>query len=205
MSPVQSPNYDPPRKDRIIFVEGRHDKGVVESICRQEGLDDVIQVITYAQFGKLGKFFDVFIRDPNFEVVNHIGLTKDSDTGADRVLQSLRDAWNRAGVTLQKVGSRKLQCSFFAVPDNKVAGRMEHLCLRSPIFPRILKCAKLVYLCAKHVANYRMDREKSLVAAYLSLMKEPGLPLERAAEAGYWDLRSEAFRSFRKFVVSVGK
>lgn len=204
-SAFESLKYEELARERVILVEGRGDKLVVEQICRQEGLEGVVQVFGYSESAQLGRFLSVFVRDRNFELVRHIGLTRDSDTGAERALQSLRDAWAHARVTLRKIGRREPRCSFFAVPNNKNRGRLEDLCLQSAAFPRVLRCAKLMYMCAKVVARYRFDRQKSLAAAYLSLMEKPGIPLGAAAGAGYWNLRSEAFGPLREFITSVGR
>lgn len=191
-------------KKRIILVEGKDDKGIIESICKEEQLDDAIQVIPYVEEGKLTQVLRLLVRDANFEQVHHIGLTKDSDRGAERARQSLESAWNHARKELKALDIPEPKCSVFAVPDNRSTGRVEDLCLQSAAFPRVLRCARLMYWCARMVSIYRMDRQKSLVAAYLSLMQKSRVPLGASAVKGYWNLRSDAFGPLREFVISIG-
>lgn len=193
------------RKDVIILVEGPDDFLVVSTICEQEGLAETVQIIWYAQVGKLGDFLDSLVRDAGFDRVQRIGLTRDSDDGAERALQALRGTWARTLRTLANIERAVPQPFFFALPDNTTAGRLEDLCLRSPTFPQVLDCARQMYDCAKVVVHYELDQAKSVVAAYLAMMEGRELQLGTGALAGCWDLRSEAFMALRDFVRAVGQ
>jgi hypothetical protein len=190
-------------KERIILVEGPDDALVVEAICKEEDLIRSLQILCYSQVGKLGAFLDLLVKNAGFEVVQRVGLTRDADQGAERARQSLMDAWKHALNVLNTISRKAPEHSIFAIPDNQNAGRLENLCLQSPAFPALLTCAQQMYDCAKAVASYQIDREKSVVAAYLSMMGQARLQLGSGAQAGCWDLRSEAFRPLRDFVISV--
>jgi len=192
------------KKERLILVEGRNDALLVGEMCKEERLTDSVQILCYSQVGKLGGYLDVLVRDSGFELVKRIGLTRDADVGAERAIQSLKGAWTRALAALKSIGREVPECLFFAIPDNQNLGRLENLCLLSAKFPGILECAEQMYECAKRVASHEIDREKSIVAAYLSMMERPGLQLGTGAQAGCWDLRSAAFVSLRDFVLSIG-
>jgi hypothetical protein len=192
-------------KERIILVEGKDDALLIEAICDQTGSGGRIQLVCYSQQGKLGDVLDVLVRGPGFERVARIGLTRDSEDGVDRALQSMGDVWRRAQATLREIDTRVPECQFFAMPDNQSSGRLENLCLVSPTFPKVLRCAEEMYACARHVSNYKIDREKGIVAAYLSMMDRPGLELGTAAKAGCWNLCSDAFAPLRGFVQSIGR
>jgi hypothetical protein len=97
------------------------------------------------------------------------------------------------------------ECRYFALPDNWRTGRVENLCLDSPVYPKVMSCAEQMFACATAVATYSIDREKATVAAYLSMMEKPGVQLGTAGEAGYWDLRSNAFDPLRQFLRSVAE
>jgi hypothetical protein len=193
------------RKGRIILAEGKDDSLLMGQICKQEGLADAIQVHCYSQVGKLTTFLDGFVRRPDFGKVVRIGLTRDSDEGAERALQSLQHAWVRASQTLTGIDRSPPQASFFALPDNQTKGRIENLCLEAPAFPDILACAERMYECAVAVDPQpdAIDREKSIVAAYLSMMHRPGLELGTGAEAGCWNLNSPVFSPLREFIRSI--
>ena len=194
-----------PKKPRIIFVEGIEDVGIFTAICREENLTDVIQLIPYAELGKLGRFLvDVFVKDPDFKIVQRVGLTKDADKNPGGADQSLRDAWRRAQEALNQTQTPIPVCLHFTVPDNENNGRIENLCLQSPTFPEILKCAEDMFTCASALADYTIDHEKSVAAAYLSMMKKSGLRLGLGAEAGCWNLQSAAFRPLRAFIRAIG-
>lgn len=192
-------------KEKIILVEGKDDALLIEAICEQEGFGDTIQLVPYSQSGKLGMVLDVLVRGPGFERVARIGLTRDSDDGAARALQSLSDAWRRTQATLRQIGTPAPECSFFAIPDNQASGRLENLCLLAASFPDVLVCAERMYECATHASGHAIDREKGIVAAYLSMMDRPGLELGTAAKAGCWNLHSEAFTPLRSFVKSIAQ
>src|SRR5713101_2308673 len=162
------------QKQRIILVEGIDDALVVDTICEQEALRDSVQILCYSQAGTLGDFLNVLVRDSGFERVARIGLTRDADQDAAQALQSLRTAWERARTVLQSIERPEPQCDLFVVPDNHNDGRLENLCLRSATYPRVLNCAEELYACTQPVVAYPIDREKSLVAAYLSMMEGTG-------------------------------
>jgi hypothetical protein len=200
------PETNPPRaeKARIILVEGKDDELVVRTISRQERLEDRIQVLTYAQSAKLIRFLDVLVRDSGFENVVRLGLTKDADDNVAGAIQSLQIAWQTTSQTLTQLARPVPQCDWFVVPDNENPGRLEDLCLRSVTYPHILRLARVMYWCSTALVPYKMDREKSLVACYLSMMRQNGLQLGTGAQAGCFDLNSSAFTRLREFVVSVG-
>lgn len=194
-----------PKKPRIIFVEGIEDVGIFTAICREENLTDVIQLIPYAELGKLSRFLvDVFVKDPDFKIVQRVGLTKDADKNSGGADQSLRDAWRRAQVALNQTQTPIPECLRFTLPDNENNGRIENLCLQSPTFPEILECAQAMFTCASVPADYTIDREKSIAAAYLSMMRKSGLRLGTGAGARCWNLQSAAFRPLRDFIREVG-
>jgi hypothetical protein len=189
-----------PEKDRIILVEGKDDALLIAAICEQEGFGDSVQLVPYRQLGKLVSVLDVLARRPEFEQVTRIGLTRDSDDGAASATQSMSDAWRRTQETLKQIRVAAPKCHFFAIPDNRSSGRLENLCLLSATFPGILVCAERMHECAREASDHDIDREKGIVAAYLSMMDRPGLELGTAAKAGCWNLRSEAFAPLRGFV-----
>ncbi len=193
-----------PEKRCIIFVEGNEDVGIFAAICREENLTDVIQLIPYAELDKLGRFLNVFVKIEDFKKVERVGLTKDADTDRVAAHQSLQGAWRRAQSALNETQTRIPECLRFTLPDNKNNGRIENLCLQSPTFPEILECAQAMFTCASVPADYTIDREKSIAAAYLSMMRKSGLRLGTGAGARCWDLQSAAFRPLRDFIREVG-
>jgi hypothetical protein len=202
---TDAPSQLIPEKERIILVEGKDDALLIEAICGEEGFGEPVQLIRYSQRGKLGDVLDLVVRRPEFERVTRVGLTRDSDDGPASALQSMRDAWDRAQATLELIGVGAPECLFFALPDNQSSGRLENLCLLSATFPEVLRCAEEMYECARRVSSYEIDREKGIVAAYLSMMDRPGLELGTAAKAGCWNLRSEVFTPLRDFVLSIAR
>jgi hypothetical protein len=198
------PGLPQPEKPALILVEGTEDQGLVDEVARLEGLHGIIQVIRYAEVGKLGDVLDVLVRDSQFSIVQRVGLTRDADNGFEPARQSLIAAWARGQAALQLINRAEPQCFFFAFPDNKSHGRIENLCLASPRFPGILECAEQMRECATSVASYEIDNEKSLVAAYLSMMEQAGVSLQVGAQAGYWDLEAEVYAPLREFVRNVG-
>jgi hypothetical protein len=194
-----------PEKGRIILVEGKDDALLIGAICELEGFGDAIQLVPYRQRGKLVGVLDLLVRRPEFEQVARIGLTRDSDDGAASATQSMSDAWRRTQGTLRQIGTPAPECHFFAIPDNMSSGRLENLCLLSATFPEILVCAERMHECAREASDHDIDREKGIVAAYLSMMDRPGLELGTAAKAGCWNLRSEAFAPLRDFVRLIAK
>lgn len=190
-------------KERVILAEGKDDSLLMEEICKEEDLAEAIEICCYSQVGKLGAFLGLLVRGAGFGRVTHVGLTRDSDHGAARALQCLQDAWRHASQALAGLGGTPPRPFFFALPDNETTGRLENLCVQAPAFPDILTCAEKMYDCARAVAPHAIDREKSIVAAYLSMMHRPGLELGTGAAAGCWDLTSPVFSPLREFIRSV--
>jgi len=191
-------------KQRLILVEGKDDLHLIQRICGQEELAGLIEIRFYGGVSKLRPFLGALIRDAGFGKVTHIGLTRDADAGAASALQSLHDAWGYASQTLTGFGRTPPEAFFFALPDDQTIGRIENLCLQAPVFPDILACAERMYECAIAAAPpYAIDREKSIIAAYLSMMRRPGLELGTGAEAGCWNLGSPVFSPLREFIRSI--
>jgi len=192
-------------RSRIILGEGLDDARLFEAICHRNGISAQVQISCYAEHGKLGDFLDVLVRDVGFEAVTHVGLTRDSDKGAEPALQSLRGSWERTKKTLASLKLAEPHSSFFAVPNNASMGRIENLCLDSPTFPAILVCAEQAHACALQHAGYAIDREKSIVNAYLSMMEKTGLNLGTGASAGCWKLDSPAMGALRDFILALAQ
>jgi hypothetical protein len=164
----------------------------------------LIEIRFYGGVSKLRPFLAALIRNAGFGKVTRIGLTRDADAGAPSALQSLHDAWGYASQTLTGFGRTPPEAFFFALPDDQTTGRIENLCLQAPVFPDILACAERMYDCAIAAAPpYAIDREKSIIAAYLSMMRRPGLELGTGAGAGCWDLKSAVFSPLREFIRSL--
>jgi len=192
-------------KQRLILVEGKDDLHLIQRICGQEDLAGLIEIRFYGGVSRLRPFLGVLIKDAGFGKVTHIGLTRDADDGAASALQSLHDAWGYASQTLTDFGRTPPEAFFFALPDDQTTGRIENLCLQAPAFPEILTCAKRMYDCAVAVDPQpdAIDREKSVITAYLSMMHRPGLELGTGAAAGCWDLNSAVFSPLREFIRAI--
>jgi hypothetical protein len=192
-------------KQRLILVEGTDDLLLIQQMCDQEALAGLIEARSYGGVGKLRSFLDALAKGAGFGKVTHIGLTRDSDDSAASALQCLQDAWRDASQTLTSIDRAPPQAFFFALPDNQTKGRIENLCLQAAAFPEILTCAERMYDCAAAVDPQpdAIDREKSIVAAYLSMMHHPGLKLGTGAGAGCWNLNLPVFSPLRVFIRSV--
>lgn len=164
-----------------------------------------LQILRYSEAGKLSDFLDVAVRETEFSMVTRIGLTRDADQSYDTAAQSLRGVWERTSRTIRDIHPDMPipACHLFVLPDNHSPGRLEDLCLQAPTFAAVLACAFQMHECATRVATFPIDREKSLVAAYLSMMRTPGLHLGAAALAGSWDLLHAAFHPLHEFVRAV--
>ena len=189
--------------ERLLLVEGRDDDDFCQAICVKEGLQHEIEILFYREHGELSRALDVLVRQPGFERVRAIGLTRDSDNGAEAAHQSLRSAWGKAARTLDSIGKPAPAVFFFAVPNNTTKGRIEDLCLGSAALPAVLACAEQMRDCVLRTAAYEMDREKSLVCAYLAMMERPGLRLGVGALQHYWNLDSEIIRPLRQFIREI--
>ena len=187
-------------REQLILVEGPNDENLFLAILRQEGLDDRCQVLHYRSAGELSNVLALLVRDARFPAVRRIGLTRDSDNGAEAAIQSLSGAWKNARAEMEVLNIEMPAPFFFALPDNRTKGRIEDICLRSVSGTANLLCAQEMLECALASGIGPRDREKALVAAYLSIMESPGLPLGVGAQRGYWKLESDAFRPLREFV-----
>lgn len=186
------------------MAEGIDDVLVMEAIAREEGLEDAIQFLSYSQTARVGDFLDLLARDAGFDKVRKVGLTRDADLDPQAAKQSLAGAWGRTESTLRAIGVGIPAHDFFVLPDDANAGRLENLCLRAPAFPEVLRCAEEMHQCATAVADYEIDREKSIVSAYLAMMRQSRLQVGTGAQAGCWNLGSDAFGPLRNFIRRMG-
>ena len=191
-------------KELLILVEGKDDRLVLEELCKMEGCLGTVQICDYGGKDNLRSCLGDLVRDPEFETVRRIGLTRDADKSSKNANQSLQDAWGLASRILDGVGVSPPEALFFVLPGNQQTGSIEDLCLQAPNFPGVLACAHEMYRCVDTAhLPFKLDPGKAITGAYLSMMKNSGLQLGSGAGAGCWDLDSPAFAPIRQFVKAV--
>lgn len=125
------------KSNRILMVEGNHDKQFFEELSAYMdfGKDDIQIIITEGK-GNFGPMIKLLSNPISPKKITRIGFVRDTDEHpAHSVFQSICSHLekNRFPVpkTMSEVTEGDPQCGIFIMPNNESGGMLESLCLES--------------------------------------------------------------------------
>jgi uncharacterized protein DUF3226 len=147
-----------------------------------------------------------------------LGVTRDADyaddpaddaAAAQRAFQSVCGALAYANLPVPIApmvkAADKPEISVFILPDNRLPGMLEDLCIASTSAPDI-NCITEYFDCVELKTGrvqVRRNVAKSWAHAWLATQSEPDKQLGQAALAGYWDWNNPAFDLIKQFVLQL--
>ena len=135
-----------PVSDRVLLVEGRDDRHVVEHICRRCDLEPTFQILEKGGFDALVDSIGAELKVPARRAV---GILVDADDGIDARWAAVSDRLGRAGLdvrerdptgTVIRGTSPDPDIGIWIMPDNQSPGELEDFIeamipLNDPIWP----------------------------------------------------------------------
>ena len=186
----------------FILVEGPDDEKLIYKIAEQHGVSD-LQLHPVWGKDKFADVIGVLHLVPGFLNVRTVGIVRDADASRDSAFTSSAAALRRAGF-VQPDGNLEIATGdpgaiILIVPPDRTEGVLEDLCFDSVKVsnPAITDCTDSFLDCAGENGATLPHRAKSRAFAYIATTDQPYLRLGEAAEAGVWNLESEAFDPIR--------
>ena len=203
---------------RVLLVEGKNDRYVVENICGRLQLGEIDEIRPKSGKDALLDVLPVELKGASDGSVSALGIILDADTDLQSRWQSvsgrLTDAGylrvpalpNEDGTILFPPDGPKLLPKFgvWVMPDNRVPGILEDfLKFLVPVDDAILNHTEhsLDNLPDKRFRD--VDRPKALMHTWLAWQEEPGKPYGQAITARYLDTDLPIGKSFAAWLGKV--
>ena len=185
---------------KVILVEGRDDKFVLENICCNRGIPLPDEVIQLGGDNPLLEHIPVRLRASQ-EEGDVVGVVIDADTDLDARWQSIRDALigvgyrhvpaqpDPSGTILEPPGGSVLpRVGVWIMPDNQGTGNLETF-LRF-LIPQPSALFDHVKASVDSIPEQRFiqnDKLKAIIHTWLAWQEEPGKPYGTAITARFLD------------------
>ena len=187
-----------------LLVEGREEELVFGALLRELGINDV-QIQNCRGKDNLAIVLLEIAQDPEFHLINSIGIVRDADNSANGAFQSVQSALRRANLP---VPTQMLQpttgnpsISTFIMPDNSSNGALEQLCLAALADDPAMPCVEDFLTCVgDRVPESPQDPSKARIHAFLASRQDPELRLGEAAQRGYIPWNHPAFVPLARFL-----
>lgn len=166
----------------------------------------VTQVHDFRGKDQLPSFLKALKAAPDFAKVKSLGIVRDADDDHDP-FQSVCTALTNAGLPTPKLPGvfveENLRIGVFILPDNKTAGMLETLCLRSVADDPVMPCIEEYFECIQEqLPSEELPKamEKAKVQAFLASRDESELLLGQAAHRGHWPWEHPVFDQVKQFL-----
>jgi SAM-dependent methyltransferase len=198
---------DGSRSQRVLWVEGKDDSAVTQSLCLAHELPRAFEVHAKSGVEEVLDTFSVGLKAPNAE---RFGLVVDADGNAqarwDSIRRTLEEAGyhevperlNPDGVVLPAVPHRPAFGAWI-MPDNGSAGSLEDFAAALVAADDDLwtRAKEAVNAIPEERRRFPAARQsKALIHTWLSWQEDPGSPMGQAITKGDLDANAPAARSF---------
>ena len=192
------------RYQNQLLVEGRDEELFFGALLRDLGIDGV-QIQNCRGKDNLPIVLLEIAQDPDFHLINSIGIVRDADLNVNGAFQSVQSALRRANLP---VPTRMAQpttgipsISVFIMPDNSSAGALEQLCLSALANDPAMPCVEDFLGCVNaRTSEPPRDQQKARIHAFLASRQDPELRLGEAAQRGYIPWTHPAFTELAQFL-----
>lgn len=203
---------------RVLLVEGKNDKYVVENICGRLGLGRIDEIRPKSGIDPLLNVLPVELKGASDGSISVLGVILDADMDLQSRWQSISDKLVEAGyegvpntpseegtVLLSTDGPRLLpKFGIWVMPNNNVPGILEDfLKFLVPDGDEVFSYAEksVDKIPVKRFRN--LDRPKVLMHTWLAWQEEPGKPYGQAITARYLDTDLPLGQSFAAWLRNV--
>lgn len=187
-----------------LFVEGKDVSNFFETFIRHVAVRNAVQIQNFGGVNELRSLLRSFVRMPNFDIVERIGIVRDAEESAVAARQSVMDSLRIANLPVPGDGEEpdgSLSVHVLILPDGEEQGMLETLLCRSVVDDPVNGCIEQFFDCVNSLPGTDIRRrDKARAQAYLATRPVPQISVGVAAREGYWPLDHEAFAEVRDFV-----
>ena len=198
--------------DLLLVHEGMADLHVLGAMIRRLSITGY-QLLNLKGQTNRRRYLKGLAFSPHFKVpvpgfngpVRSLAIVLDAEEDATATFAGLRDALINAGLpapdALGQITAGPLRVGIFLVPDNRSAGKIETLCLRSVENDPAWKCLDGFFRCVEeNGCTLPVNMDKARAQAFLATRSQPDLPVGLAALEGYWNVEGPAFAPLAEFL-----
>ena len=197
----------PPRRSRLIWVEGKDDSAVIQSLCEKHHVPEVFTVRSKDGVDELLRMFYTELRAPG---VDHFGVVVDANGNAQARWDSIRHTLEAEGypdvperpapdgIILPATEHRPVFGAWI-MPDNASPGALEDFAAALvPVDDWLWSRAgeAVDALPAEHRRFSDLRRSKAYIHTWLAWQEYPGSPMGQAIGKGDLDAHAPAAGRF---------
>lgn len=192
---------------RVLWVEGKDDSAVVQSLCRQHRLPQVFVVTERGGIPEILKGLPIEVRAPGLECY---GIVVDANGDLDARWRTIRDLLMingypevpkspaSEGIVIPAPVNRP-RMGVWIMPDNGSSGMVEDFAARlipadDRLWPRAAEAIEAIPPEDRRFTEVR--HSKALIHTWLSWQEDPGSPMGQAITKGDLDAEAPLARRF---------
>ncbi len=192
---------------RVLWVEGKDDSAVVQSLCRQHRLPRAFVVTERGGITEILKGLPVEVRAPDLEC---FGIVVDANGDADDRWRAIRELLGSNGYPelpaspgsdgiVVPAPPNRPRVGVWIMPDNRSPGMVEDFVARlipadDRLWPRASDAIEAIPPQDRRFPEAR--RAKALIHTWLSWQEDPGSPMGQAITKGDLDADAPLARRF---------
>ena len=190
-----------------LLVEGNDQRNFFGKFIEHLSLQN-IQIQNFGGVDELSSFLLAFVKMPNFQTVQSIGIVRDAEKSAKGALQSVQSSLKKVKLPApQNSVERTETCPAVTVlilPDDNRSGMLETLLYETFADTPVDHCIDDFFICVENLPDVSIKNpDKARVHAYLVTRPRPHVSVGVAAKKDYWDLDHNVFRNVRDFLQKI--
>lgn len=198
------------KTEKLLLVEGRDEFNFFSALLAYIGIHDV-KILEVGGCFQFASVYPSVVITSGFSSVKRIGFVRDAEANkADSAFQSILNIIkkNSPHFILPKicgvVEKGEISCGIFIMPNNKDAGMLEDLCLKSVETETLYKETEKFVANAKNKMtekdSFRYNIYKAKVQTYLAGTVNVPRNLGEATLQKLWDFSNPAFDEVKQFI-----
>ncbi len=207
------------KSKRLLLVEGNDEKWFCIQLLQSIGLNQNtenldLQVIDIGGNQNFGASLNLITKSPCFDDVTTIGFIRDAEQNpASSSYTSTCSSIKKyiSNFPIPEIGQVKtvngFTCGIFIMPDNKVSGMLENLCLESvktnPVFEEAEVYVDTAATLMADSDRKKYNKPKAMVQTYLAGQPVLVNTLANAAKKGLWDFTNPVFNNIVDFIKNL--
>ena len=196
-------------RTRQLLVEGKDQENFFEAFVRHLKISDDVQIQNFGGVNELSGFLGAFVKMPDFQSVQSIGIVRDAEKSEHGAFQSIQSSLKKANLPVpDTVGTPSAGDPAVAVlvlPGDGNPGMLESVLCRAFNNQEVNRCIADFFECVEALSDEPIrNRDKARAFVYLTTTPNVHHSVGVAAKAGVWDLDHRAFDRVRDFLIALG-
>ncbi len=195
-----------------LLVEGKDPYNFFKAFIRRLSLAN-IQIQNFGGVSELSGFLCAFVKSPDFQTVQSIGIVRDAEKSARGAFQSVQSALRNAALPVPDRPAERTNSTdtspavtVLILPGGNREGMLETLLCETFAGNPVDHCIDNFFECVESLPDMSIKNEKKARAhAYLTTKPNPHVSVGVAAKKGYWDWDHSAFSTIRGFLKTIAE